>query len=130
MCGGENPGRLSGLACEGLNPGNRHHRVVLLAFDRLAGGRHVLDDFSEDQRLAVTRRGKPDSIDVGGCPDFAVLNPSEDRVAGFARGASRCHGASRCQALFLVLQLDPGPMRVIKIIDKASIKIIDGRFHG
>src|SRR5690606_7120687 len=61
-------------------PGDRHHRVILFAFERLIGRLHA------DQHLAMHEHGgwceRIGAVDIGRAPDVAVFEARENRVLG------------------------------------------------
>ena len=77
---------LAGGRCVSLDPGDRHHRVVLLPGDRFVLGIHALKDLSQHERLAVAGQRQRDRVDVGGSVDVAVLDAAQDRVVLHVRG--------------------------------------------
>src|SRR5262249_41738523 len=99
--------RFAGLAGFGLvafGPGDRHHRLVLLAGDRFVSRRHAFQHLAHYQRLAIAGQRQAGAADVRLSPDIAVLDAADDRVAFLALGDD----AARALLAVLAVMADPG----------------------
>ena len=95
---------LPDLPGECLDPGDRHHRLVLRARHSGVGRAHPLEHLAQDQRLAVAGQRQANAVDVGRAPDVAVLDSAEDRVPLFPRGDD----AAGALLAVVAVVVDPG----------------------
>ena len=101
--GREDAGLFAARAGEGLGPGDGHHRVVLLTFQRRVGRLHPGQDLAHDEWLAALGQGQSNGVDIGRAPDIAGLDSLEDRVLLLSLG----HQTQRALPTMVSVVVDP-----------------------
>ncbi len=83
--GGEDARGFALRAGVGFGPGDGMHRVIDCARSGSGFWIHAGENLSENKRAAIAGQRQTHFIDVGGAPDFAVVNAGEDGIREFGR---------------------------------------------